>query len=190
VRCFVAVDLSAEVRAAVAAVQARVHAAAPRADVRWLDPQTFHLTLKFLGNVPDARVPAVSAALEGVVSGPTLALEAHGLGAFPSLRRPRVLWAGIAGGAPRLVALALNVDRALAALGFPPEERPFRAHLTIGRVRSPRDAGALAKAVEAEATTALGAWTVGEVILYQSRLKPTGAVHEKVSRHRLRGAAT
>ena len=189
-RCFVAVDLSAEVRAAVAAVQARVRATAPRADVRWLDPHAFHLTLKFLGNVPDARVPAVSAALEEVVSDAPLALEAHGLGAFPTVRRPRVLWAGIAGGAPRLVALAGGVDRALAALGFPPEDRPFRAHLTLGRVRSPRDAGALAKALEAEAAVALGAWTADEVVLYQSHLKPTGAVHEKVSRHRLRGAAT
>jgi 2'-5' RNA ligase len=190
VRCFVAVDLSADVRAAVAAVQARLRAAAPRADVRWLDPQTFHLTLKFLGNVPDARVPAVSAALEGAVAEPPLALEAHGLGAFPSVRRPRVLWAGITGGAPGLVALAGDIDRALAPLGFAPEARPFRAHLTIGRVRSPRDADALAKAVEAETTTALGAWTACEVVLYQSRLKPTGAVHEKVSRHRLPGTAT
>jgi 2'-5' RNA ligase len=189
VRCFVAVDLSAEVRAAVTAVQARVRAAAPRADVRWLDPHAFHLTLKFLGNVPDARVPAVSAALDGAVSEPPLRLEARGLGAFPSLRRPRVLWAGIAGGAARLVALAGDIERALAALGFPPEDRPFRAHLTIGRVRSPRDAAALATALEAEAATTLGAWTAGEVVLYQSRLKPTGAVHEKVSHHRL-GAAT
>jgi 2'-5' RNA ligase len=190
VRCFVAVDLSAEVRAAVADVQARLRAAAPRADVRWLDPHAFHLTLKFLGNVSDARVPAVSAALEGAVSTPPLALEARGLGGFPSARRPRVLWAGIAGGSARLVALAGEIDRAVAALGFPPEERPFRAHLTIGRIRSPRDAGALATALEAEAATTLGAWTADEVVLYQSHLKPTGAVHEKVSRHRLRGTAT
>jgi 2'-5' RNA ligase len=154
VRCFVAVDLSAEVRAAVAAVQARVRAAGPsrrRSLARSADVP------------PDAQVPGERArrarrppspaALEAVVSEAPLALEAHGLGAFPSVRRPRVLWAGIAGGAPRLVAVAVEVDRALAALGFPPEERPFRAHLTIGRVRSPRDAGALAKAVEAEATT-------------------------------------
>jgi 2'-5' RNA ligase len=89
---------------------------------------------------------------------------------------------------PRLVALAGDIDRALVPLGFAPEARPFQAHLTIGRVRSPRDAGALAKALEAEAATTLGAWTAGEVVLYQSRLKPTGAVHEKVSCHRLRGA--
>ncbi len=189
-RCFVAVDLSAEVRAAVAAMQARVRAAAPGADVRWLDPHAFHLTLKFLGAVPDERVAAVSAALEEVVSAAPLALEARGLGAFPTPRRPRVLWAGITAGAVHLVALAEAVERALGPLGFPPEARPFRAHLTIGRVRSLRDAGALAKAIEAEGAVALGAWTASEVVLYQSHLKPTGAVHEKVSRHRLWGAPT
>ena len=189
-RCFVAVDLSAEVRAAVAAVQARVRAAAPRADVRWLDPHAFHLTLKFLGAVSDERVAAVSAALEGAASGAPLELEARGLGAFPTIQRPRVLWAGIAAGAPRLVALAEAVERALVPLGCPPEARPFRAHLTIARVRSPRDAGALAKAIEAEGAVALGTWTAGEVVLYQSHLKPTGAVHERVARHRLRGAST
>jgi 2'-5' RNA ligase len=189
-RCFVAVDLSAEVRAAVAEVQARVRAAAPNADVRWLEPHAFHLTLKFLGAVPDERVVAVSAALERVVSGPPLDLEARGLGAFPTIRRPHVLWAGIAVGAPRLVTLAADVERALVPLGFPPEARPFQAHLTVGRVRSPRDAGVLAKAIAVEGAVALGAWTASEVVLYQSHLKPTGAVHEKVSRHRLRGAST
>lgn len=189
-RCFIAVDLSAEVRAAVADVQARVRAAAPRADVRWLDPHAFHLTLKFLGAVPGERVVAVSAALESAVSEPPLELEARGLGAFPTIRRPRVLWAGIVVGVPRLVTLAAAVERALVPLGFPPEARPFQAHLTLGRVRSPRDAGALAKAIEAEGAVALGAWTASEVVLYQSHLKPTGAVHEKVSLHRLRGAST
>jgi 2'-5' RNA ligase len=189
-RCFVAVDLSAEVRAAVAGAQARVRAAAPRADVRWLDPQAFHLTLKFLGAVPDERVAAVSAALESVASAAPLALEVRGLGAFPTSRRPRVLWAGIAAGAPDLVALAAAVERAFIPLGFATEDRPFRAHLTIGRVRSPRDARALAKAIEGEGAVALGAWTANEVVLYQSHLKPTGAVHVKVSRHRLRGAST
>ena len=189
-RCFVAVDLSSEVRAAVADVQARVRAAAPRADVRWLDPHAFHLTLKFLGAVRDERVAAVSAALESAVAAPPIELEARGLGAFPTIRRPRVLWAGIAVGVPRLAALAAAVERVLVPLGFPSEGRPFQAHLTLGRVRSPRDAGALAKAIEAEGAVALGAWTVDEVVLYQSHLKPTGAVHEKVSRHRLRAAST
>jgi 2'-5' RNA ligase len=186
VRCFVAIDLSAEVRAALAHAQAGVRRAAPAADVRWVDPVAFHLTLKFLGQVSDARVPAVSAALETAAGGePAIALAASGLGAFPSLARARVVWAGITAGAPELARLAAAVDRALEPLGFTPEGRPFQSHLTIGRVRSPRGARALAAAVEAAAGEQLGSWRAEEVVLYESLLRSTGAVYRAVSRHRL-----
>jgi RNA 2',3'-cyclic 3'-phosphodiesterase len=188
VRCFVAVDLSPDVRDAIAHAQAGVRAAAARADVRWVDPAQLHLTLKFLGAVPDDRVPAVSRALEAAVAPtPPIALAAAGLGGFPSLGRPRVLWAGVAAGASELALLADAVDRALVPLGFPPESRPFRGHLTIGRVRSPRGGRALAAAVEAARAPAFGAWTAAEVVLYESRLRPTGAVYAPVSCHPLRG---
>ena len=136
-RCFVAIDLTSDVRAAIARAQTRVRTAAAHADVRWVDPAQFHLTLKFLGAVPDDRVPAVSAALEGAVADTApIALAAAGLGGFPSLRSARVLWAGITAGVPELARLAAAIDRALTPLGFPPEGRSFRGHLTIGRVRS------------------------------------------------------
>jgi serine/threonine-protein kinase len=83
--------------------------------------------------------------------------------------------------------VAAAVDRALVPLGFPPEGRPFQGHLTIGRVRSPRAGRALAAAIEAAGTSAFGSWTASEVVLYESRLKPTGAVYTPVSRHPLRG---
>jgi 2'-5' RNA ligase len=187
-RCFVAIDLSPEVRAAVARAQLRIRKAAPGADVRWSDPEQFHLTLKFLGAVPEERVPAVSSALEPVAAtAAPIALGAAALGAFPSLRRPRVLWAGLTAGVAELAALAASVDGAVAALGFPREARPFSAHLTIGRVRSPRGGGALAAAVEGAGAAAFGSWTASELVLYESRLRPAGALHVPVTRHRLRG---
>jgi len=187
-RCFVAVDVSPEVRAAVTRAQEAIRKAAPGADVRWADGQQIHLTVKFLGAVPDDRVPAVSSALEGVVAGARpIALVAAGLGAFPTLRRPRVLWAGLTAGVPELTALAASVEGALAPLGFPAEGRAFSAHLTIGRVRSPRGGGALAPAVERADAAELGAWTASELVLYESRLRPAGALYVPVSRHRLRG---
>src|SRR5439155_19850457 len=94
---------------------------------------------------------------------------------------------GITAGAPELAELAAAIERALTPLGFPPEGRPFRGHLTIGRVRSPRAGRALAAAVEVAGASAFGSWTASEVVLYESRLKPTGAVYTPVSRHPLRG---
>ena len=187
-RCFVAIDLTTDVRAAIARAQTRVRTAATHADVRWVDPTQFHLTLKFLGAVADERVPAVSAALETAVAGSRpVALAAAGLGGFPSLKSPRVLWAGITAGVPDLVQLAAGIDHGLAPLGFPPEARPLRGHLTIGRVRSPRGGRELAAAVGAAGASAFGSWTAPEVVLYESRLRPTGALYTPVSRHPLRG---
>lgn len=185
-RCFVAIDLATDVRAAIARAETRVRTAAPHADVRWVDPTQFHLTLKFLGAVADERVPALSAALETAVAGsPPVALTAAGLGAFPSPARPRVLWAGITTGVPELAELAGAIDRALGPLGFLPESRPFRGHLTIGRVRSPRGRTELVAALRAAGAPHLGTWTVPEVVLYESRLRPAGAVYVPVSRHAL-----
>jgi 2'-5' RNA ligase len=187
-RCFAAIDLSSDVRDAVARAQGKLRAAAPRADVRWADPAQFHLTLKFLGTVPDERVPAVSAGLDAVAgrAGP-IAVVAGGLGGFPSLRSARVLWAGITTGVPELAALAVAVDGAMSDLGFPPESRPFRGHLTIGRVRSPRGGPALIDAVAGASAAEFGSWTAEEVVLYESRLRPTGAIYVPVSHHPLRG---
>ena len=187
-RCFVAIDLPAEVRAAVTRAQARLRGDAPDADVRWTDGEQLHVTVKFLGAVADDRVPAVSSALEAAVGdAPAIALAAVGLGAFPSLRRPRVLWAGLTAGAAELARLAAAIDRALGPLGFPAEGRPFSAHVTIGRVRSPRGAGALAPAVEQAGAVELGSWTASELVLYESRLRSAGALHLSVSRHAMRG---
>jgi len=189
VRCFIAIDVSEVVRAALGETLARLRADAPRADVRWVAPAQVHLTLKFLGTVPDERVPPISRALDGaLVDAAPVALAAAGLGGFPSLRRPRVLWAGLTGGVPELAAVAAVVDRVAVAHGFPPESRPFRGHLTLGRVRSSRGAAGLTKAIAAAGAPDLGSWTASEVVLYESRLRPTGALYVPISRHALRGA--
>jgi 2'-5' RNA ligase len=180
-RCFVAVDLSPEVRTALTRAQAGLRAAAPRAEVRWLEPAGLHLTLKFLGQVAEDKVPAVVAALAAVRRAP-IALAAAGLGGFPSLKRARVIWAGLASGVPALTALAADVDRVLAPVGFAPEARPFRGHVTIGRVRSPRGLAAVVEAIQGARAPVFGSWTAAEMVLYQSRLRPTGAVYEVVSR--------
>jgi len=186
VRCFVAVDVSPDVREAIARAQARVRAAARRADVRWVEPAGFHLTLKFLGAVAPVLAASVSAVLAGVAGAAApIPIAAGGLGVFPGPSRPRVVWAGLTTGVAALGRLAAAVEDALGPLGFPPEARPFGGHVTIGRVRSPRGGRILAAAIEAARAEAFGAWTAEEIVLYESRLRPTGAVYEAVTRHRL-----
>ncbi|MFN8544192.1 MAG: RNA 2',3'-cyclic phosphodiesterase [Candidatus Binatia bacterium] len=177
-RCFVAIDLPDELRAAVAQAQRALRREAGPADVRWVDPGALHLTLAFLGAVGERQRAPIEAALRALAeSHAPLALAAAGLGAFPSPRRARVVWVGIAGGAGALARLAVDVEAALAQLGFPPESRPFQGHVTLGRVRRPDGLSRLAAAIEAGAGTSFGAWTAREIVLYQSRLGPTGAVY-------------
>src|SRR5579875_2054020 len=173
-RCFVAVDLAPGVRAVLARTQEALRRAAPRADVRWTRPE--------------GRCAEVAAALSGVAAAHrAVGVLARGLGGFPGAARPRVLWAGLARGGAELAALARDVDRALAPLGFAVETRPFQGHVTLGRVRSPRGLAALAAALARHAEEEIGAWTVSELVLYRSRLSPAGARYEALARLPLGG---
>jgi 2'-5' RNA ligase len=182
-RCFVALDLPDDVRAALERAQERLRAAAPKADVRWVAAPSLHLTLKFLGQVADERAAAVRAALETVAwATPPIALSCAGLGVFPGPRRPRVVWAGISSGLREIGVLASSLERALEPVGFPPEDRPFRGHATLGRVRSPRGLAPLARALEAASGEEFGRWIASEIVLYRSHLRSTGSVYEPLAR--------
>ncbi len=158
---------------------APVRGAAPT--VRWLLPDTYHITLKFLGEVAEARLAELRAALQQVATrsvGFTIALRT--VGAFPNFRRPRVFWIGAANAEP-LIRLQESVEELFTPLGFPAEAREFHPHLTLGRVSAPlapAETGAAeraANAVEYEEDV-----TVRSVELMQSRLSPKGARYEAV----------
>jgi 2'-5' RNA ligase len=173
-RCFVAVALPAPLREAVGELLRSPAARLP--GVAWVRPELLHLTLKFLGDVDADLVPAAAAALA-----PPLArcspftLRLQGAGAFPSPRRPRVIWIGVARGAAELAAVAAAVEGALAPLGFPPEGRPFAAHLTIGRVKAPpRDPAALPAFLGEVDGRFRGELLVPAVHLVRSELFPAG----------------
>jgi 2'-5' RNA ligase len=183
VRCFVAIELPDDVRSVVAAAQAALRRAAPRADVRWTTRDQWHLTLRFLGEVPDADIPGLVERLAAAVRPrPSLALALSGVGGFPGRRRPRVVWCGVEGDAAALGETAAVVEAAVRAFGLPEEGRPFHAHVTVGRVRSPRGLGRLGAALEAPPDAAPAAWTAREAVLFRSRLRPTGAVYEPIAR--------
>ncbi len=174
IRSFVAIDLAAPVRAAIGALQHELLDA--KADVRWVRVEGMHVTLKFLGAVEAPRLAAVHAALADALHGqPALHVRAHGVGAFPSLRRPRVLWVGLQ--AEGLVELAARVDTAVTPLGFEPERRPFTPHVTVGRVNSLRGWAPLEAQLKGHLDDDFGTSDVDEVTVFRSTLRPTGAVY-------------
>jgi 2'-5' RNA ligase len=188
-RLFVALEPPEPVRRRLALLAAELRRGAGRAadEVRWVEAEKIHLTLQFLGAVPEERVGAVAEAVRAAAAaaGRPLSLEVKGAGGFPNARRPRVVWAGLAGDLEPLAALVQDLGRRLAPLGFPPEERPFSPHLTLGRARDRRGAPGLAGAL-AHAAQADGApWRAGEVALVESHLSPKGPRYEAIARFAL-----
>jgi RNA 2',3'-cyclic 3'-phosphodiesterase len=184
-RLFVALEPPDAVRRRLAALAVELRRSAGRAadDVRWTAPETIHLTLQFLGAVPPGRVAGVEAAIRATAAGARpLSLEVRGTGGFPNARRPRVVWAGVGGEVEALSALAAELGRRLAPLGFPPESRPFSAHLTLGRARDARGAPGLAGALACAADAPGTPWRALELTLFESHLSPRGARHEAIAR--------
>jgi RNA 2',3'-cyclic 3'-phosphodiesterase len=143
-------------------------------DLRPVQVGQIHLTLKFVGEVDDAVVPAVIEAAGAAVGGPRFAVDLRGGGFFPSSRRPKVAWVGLVGDQGRLDEIAAAIDRALVPLGVPAEDRPFRPHVTLARIRGrvpPETVAAV------EALGELGRVEVDEVVLFRSELGPRGATH-------------
>jgi 2'-5' RNA ligase len=189
-RLFVALDPPEALRRRIAASVGALRRSAGHAadEVRWTSVETLHLTLQFLGAVPEERIPEIDAAVRAAAAASRpLNLELRGAGGFPNARRPRVLWIGIAGDVAPLGALAEDLGRRLTPLGFQPEARPFSPHLTVGRARDGRGApglgGALAEASQGEGI----GWRAAELVLFESHLEPGGARHEPLLRAALGG---
>lgn len=143
---------------------------------RWVDTDQIHLTLKFLGEVREQRLPSLEEALREAASGSSpFELGLRGIGAFPSLRRPRVIWLGVEATLP-LRALKHDIEHAYAQLGIARESRAFHPHFTLGRARDRAQAGEL-RALErlAGAVEVRGGFEVEAVDLVRSRLGPGGA---------------
>ena len=145
------------------------------ASLNWSKPDTWHLTLKFLGETNEARIPAIKAALADVDFS-AFTMRAGSAGAFPDTRRPKVLWLGLTEGGEQAAALAQSIEDALSAIGIPREKKPFRPHLTLGRIRKPAP-GDWTPVLDAAATHPWPAFMVDKFTLWQSTLPPGGAIH-------------
>jgi RNA 2',3'-cyclic 3'-phosphodiesterase len=186
IRAFVAVKLAPVVTEEIAKVRSALQAAG--GDVRWVRTEGIHLTLKFLGDVARPQVEPILDALRGALrEQPGLRVRAQGVGAFPSLRRPKVVWVGLTGNG--LKPLSEAVETALMPLDFPPEEREFKPHLTIGRVRSLRGWEKVFAVAKRYEHTEFGESVIEHLTLYQSDLRPDGAVYHPLGTVPLRQPA-
>lgn len=180
-RLFIAVDPPAKVAAQARGIIDRLRAAGVEAS--WTDPAQLHLTLHFLGDeVDDADLHRICVAMdESAAAVPVFHAALGGVGVFPDLRRPRVLWLGVGEGSAGLLQLHKALAERLEPLGYPAEARGFRPHLTLGRFRGRGPAGGdLAGAIEACRDAVAGEMPVRKIVLYESRLTKSAAEHDRL----------
>jgi RNA 2',3'-cyclic 3'-phosphodiesterase len=180
-RLFVAVEIAPEIRDRLTGLVAQLRPSL--ASASWVRPEGLHITLKFLGNVPDEKLGAIKSALHSVKAAPFL-LAITNVGVFPNPRSPRVLWAGIESG-PELAALARKVEDALNPLGFEREKRAFSPHVTLARFKNgkakPKLDAVLSAMPEAGRALAFGTMAAAQFHLYESKLSPQGARYSKLA---------
>lgn len=181
VRAFIAIALPDTIIRHLEALQNQLRAAGLK--LNWVRPGNIHLTLKFLGDIEQAQVEQVAAAMQSAVRDHApFELAVQGMGVFPTLRRPRVLWVGVGGQTDGLLSLYHSLEESLAGVGIAREARPFKAHLTLARIKGPVPPRKLVQAVEKGGQGAPLPLPVKEVALLQSRLQPTGAVYTLLAR--------
>ena len=181
-RLFIAIEISPEARAELAVVQQRLKRGA--FPVKWVAPESIHLTLHFLGETDVALLPQLGVALEAALKGQSgMTLRLDGAGAFPNLRRPSVIWAGVGGATAELERTHAAAGAALASLDLPRDTRPFSAHLTLGRVRREATLAQLERlgaAIRALPPLAPLSWEVERVALFRSELRPSGPLYTEI----------
>ena len=170
-RAFVALTLPAALRDYLGAVTADLEAQTTTGAVRWVTPERMHLTLRFLGDTAVSQLPALSNVLDQLAAQqPAFSLQLTQLGAFPNQRRPRVIWVGLGGATAVLAQFRQRLDEALLPLGWPLEEKPFKPHLTLGRVKD----GRVGAQIPWQARVGQLAVPATAVHLLESELRPDG----------------
>lgn len=172
IRAFIALDLSLEARAVLAEVIETLSQQVPDRSVRWIPVENIHLTLRFLGNTPVTQLEALYEQLDQAAAmHKPFTLYLHELGCFPNERRPRIIWVGVRGDQEQAGALQRSIEQAIEPLGWDPEKRSFRPHLTIGRVK---DNGARVELPWGKGV-APAPIAVQAIHLYESQLRPSGS---------------
>lgn len=180
-RTFIAIEIPENIKKELIEAQNKLKGSGVEAG--WTRPEGIHLTLKFLGEVDESRIPEIMAALTQAIQGHTaFRIKISGAGAFPNLRNARVAWIGVAGALMNLAALQKSVEASMASLNFEPEERAFTPHLTLARIKFIRSRDAWLKAFEQIKDIQLPEFEVTGVSLMKSELRRTGAIYTEVGR--------
>ncbi|MBM4463204.1 MAG: RNA 2',3'-cyclic phosphodiesterase [Chloroflexi bacterium] len=184
IRSFIAIELPLPIRAELGSLQDKLKAGR-QPFVKWVDPEGIHLTLKFLGGVDSNLIPEIIKAMSRVAEpAPPFSLQLGGLGVFPGWQRPQVVWVGMGGEVERLASLQKEIESGLSRLGFAPESRPFRGHLTLGRLReqaSPRDKQSFGAWVQSVRFESKPSFEVQALSLMKSQLTPSGAIYTQLA---------
>jgi RNA 2',3'-cyclic 3'-phosphodiesterase len=174
IRTFIAFELPGEIKSLLGEAIAGLRLKAK--GVKWVPPEGLHVTLKFLGSIDEALVPPLSRGLDEVARAyPPLKVTLSRLGAFPDARRPRVIWAGLTGDIRAMADIAARVDKVCTPFGMEPEKRPFRAHVTMGRLKVPT-------VVDLAQEVGESPFTIENIVLYKSELSPSGARYSVLHR--------
>jgi 2'-5' RNA ligase len=181
VRAFIAIELPESVKSFLVKISAELKLCG--GPVKWVRPEGIHLTLKFLGSVPSDLLPRIQeAALPLFEAQQPTQLHVSGLGAFPHLRKPRVVWAGLEDPTGVLSPLVNSLETVLEPLGFPKEKRPFNPHLTLGRFKSNEKSSELIETIRQKMDIVGPSFVADHAILFESVLKPSGAEYFQLFR--------
>lgn len=178
-RCFIAVELSDELKKTIDACIERLKQTG--ADVKWVSAKNLHLTLKFLGSTPEELLTEINKKLSSIAKlHDRFTSRIFGAGVFPNIKQPRVIWLGIKD-ADEMIKLQKDADESMAELGFKKEDREFNPHLTIGRVRAPKNKDMLIKELATLKEVDFGKIEVQNITLMKSELKPGGAEYFRLN---------
>lgn len=180
-RAFIAVELPQEVRAELAKLQGQL--ARAQADVKWTEEDNLHVTMRFLGEITEEQRQAIEQLL-GTITGrmTPIRMSLAQLGAFPSVSSPRVIWVGMGQGHEELSRIAIELEEGLSVLRVPKEERKFLAHVTLGRVRSPRNRAQLAQAIQELIWHPPEPCWATHLTLFQSTLTSSGPIYTALAK--------
>jgi 2'-5' RNA ligase len=188
VRSFIAMDLPASVVCRLEDAQQGLKALKLRA--KWVRPENIHLTLKFLGNVSAGQIDAIASAMARAVDDQAaLVLALRGVGFFPGIKRARVIWMGLGGQIQRLFALQRTLEEQLAAIGFAMEKRPFKGHLTLGRIQQTVAPHVMRRVMDDYLNFSGDEFIAGRICLFQSDLQPSGPVYSRLKQVDLNNGA-
>ena len=178
-RCFIAVEIPEAIRGAIVISIDSLKKSG--ADVKWVSPENIHITLQFLGDTEEARIPLIKRSLDKILlTYSPFYIKIAGVGCFPDAKRPRVIWVGTEESQP-VIDLHGDIARGMAGLGYQEEERNFTPHLTIGRVKSNRNVKELLRKIDEIREVSFSDFEVRNITLMKSELRPSGPIYHSLA---------